>query len=354
MAFHWKWISYYPGLVHADLMIGGFFLVVAAGFLMTAVPRFTQSKSANLLEKVIAAIPSVGIILCGLLGLTFMTHLMIFLLAFSLVFFGLRRILASQFKPSPSFALAGLGVFSTLTGSFLCLWGNSLPSSVNLLARLLLLYGLPYGAILGIGTQLLPRLMGTIKLGAAATPMSSTPADDKKRKHFFIYGAILLASFLIEAFLSLQGGRLIRAVLVTGVVITYWNILQKPGSKGVMPWCLWVSSWLFVIGSWPGALVSSFQLHGAHIFFIGSVSLMIFSVATRVTLAHGGHGLEAEGKSKTLLGVVLFLLIALTARLVAPFVSGYFNHLAYASLAWIVAALLWGSQFFPKIFRRNL
>lgn len=355
-AFHWKWIAFYPGIIHAELMIGGFFLIVAAGFLMTAIPRFTQSASAGLFEKLVVLVLALAIVCSTLLGKGIWSHALIMALTGFLIFFGLRRIFRSPFKPSPSFPLVGVGVFSAFVGSAINVFSDSFSSSTIVLGRLLTLYALPLGAMLGIGSQLLPRLMGTIKYAATAaapTPLNSAAADGKKRWLFFLCGILLLATFGWEAFISSQAGRLGRALLVSVIVLIGWRIHHQPTKKGVLPWCLWGSSWMLLIGMWPGALMPQFHLHGAHIFFIGSVSLMIFSVATRVTLAHGGHGLEAEARSKTLAAVFLCLLIALTARLVAPFVDGYFNHLAYASLIWMAAAVLWLAQFLPKIILRK-
>src|SRR5690606_39790595 len=40
----------YPGRLHADLMIGGFLFLFSAGFLMTAVPRFTGAMNVTRIE----------------------------------------------------------------------------------------------------------------------------------------------------------------------------------------------------------------------------------------------------------------------------------------------------------------
>ena len=101
-----------------------------------------------------------------------------------------------------------------------------------------------------------------------------------------------------------------------------------------------------------GILSPQHFIHGAHILFIGSLSLMIFAIASRVTLAHGGHDLGLEQRSKALLVMMILLCLALVTRLLAPMSQSYFLHLALASCFWIGSLVAWGSVFLPKIFSR--
>ncbi len=44
----------YPGILHANQMIGGFLFSFVAGFLLTAIPRFIGTKSCSTSELMIA------------------------------------------------------------------------------------------------------------------------------------------------------------------------------------------------------------------------------------------------------------------------------------------------------------
>lgn len=358
IAFQLKlWVAY-PGLVHSELMIGGFFLTVAAGFLMTAIPRFTGTGSANLFEKVTVWTMAGLALVVGLADSRIMFHALVWLELVLLGVFGLRRIRGSKFTPPPSFVLVGLGLgFGLLGAGLLCVHDvTTLPSGLALFGRQLFVYGMFYGLVLGIGSQLLPRIMGThtntlLQLGP--TPMNPAARDAKKTGRFLIVGALLLVSFVLEAWLSLQAGWLLRAIVVSVVVVVAWQVYRLPAPRGVLPWCLWVSAWMLVLGGWPGAVAPSFHVHGIHMLFIGSLSLMIFSVATRVVLSHGGHDQRLELNSKALLAMLVCLIVSMATRVAAPWIGQYFSHLAYASIMWIAASLFWSAVFLPRLCRRR-
>ena len=355
---HWlKWIPAYPGQVHAEAMMGGFFLTVAFGFLMTAIPKFTGTKSATGLEKGILFFLVVSLLISSLLSARFFFHLIVLLEIIFVARFGLPRFLRAAFHPAPSFILVGLGLFSAFFGDLLFLFHDIgwLSPSFFVFAKGLFFYGMFLGLVLGVGTQLIPSIIGLGRqsLGQvqSPTPLNRPAFDQKAIARFGLYGLILFASFVLESFWDIFWGRFVRALLVTFVVLFHWRIYQTPKAKGILVWCLWLSAWMLVLGVWPGVLFSAYAVHEAHILFIGSVSLMIFGVMTRVTLAHGEHDRTPELKSRGLFLLLAFLLTALLTRLLSPFVLNYYSHLAYASLFWILAALCWMVTFMPKVIK---
>jgi uncharacterized protein involved in response to NO len=94
---------------------------------------------------------------------------------------------------------------------------------------------------------------------------------------------------------------------------------------------------------WLVAIAPRYRIDLLHVLFIGGFSLLILAVGTRVTLSHGGHGLASERSSWPLRIGVGTGLIAMLARVGAPF-SGltYFAHLAWAGILWIGGMLFWG------------
>ena len=78
---------------------------------------------------------------------------------------------------------------------------------------------------------------------------------------------------------------------------------------------------------------------------------MILMVASRVTLSHGGHGLELEKTSKTISLTAILILLAAITRISAPWVRSYESHLVYSALLWIIAVCVWAFVFLPKMFQ---
>ena len=351
IAFWLKIIPFYPAPQHSEAMIGGFLLTVAIGFLMTAVPKFTGTLSATFLEKA-----SLFVLVLGLWGASFLTerfyfHLILLLEILLLVRFALSRFLKSVFRPTPSFILVAFGIFSVLTGDILfCLHDKYLLSAGWVFfARLLVFYALFFFLVLGIGTQLVPSILGIARPQASTiqppTPLNQPTTDWRALFRFILYGILIFFSFVMEAFLNMEWGRLLRAVVVTFIMLYHWRIyLLKPLTTGILNRCLWGSAWMVVLGVWPPVLHPSFAVHGAHILFIGALSLMVFVIMTRVSLSHGGHPLTVEKKAKGLWMLLIFLGAALVTRLLAPFVQNYYSHLAYASIFWIAAAICWSAQ----------
>ncbi|MCB9707302.1 MAG: NnrS family protein [Myxococcales bacterium] len=351
-------IARYPGPLHAELMMGGFFLAVASGFLMTAVPRFTGTAKATFYETVLVCALTCLALSAAVLGASAVFHGVLTLWIGSLGVFGLSRVRHFMYTPPPSFMLVGFGLSFGFLGSIVLLFSDlalTAPLLVRL-ARQLLLYGMCLGIVLGIGSQLLPMLMGTRTrpmANVAPTLMNPIGAVRGARIMFALAGVLLLISFVIEVWVSIQWAWFLRSLLLSGITIGYWQIYRCPSERGVMAWCLWISAWMLAIGGWPGVFVSSYQLHGIHIVFIGSLSLMIFAVATRVVLSHGGYDLKAERSSKALYVMFGCFVFALGTRLAAPFSGRYFAFLDYAALMWILGVLVWSSAFLPKLWCRK-
>ena len=105
----------------------------------------------------------------------------------------------------------------------------------------------------------------------------------------------------------------------------------------------WTAHWLILISVWLVAIAPRYRIDFLHVLFIGGFTLLILAVGTRVSLSHGGHSLSLERGSWPLRIGLLSGLVAMLARVGAPFApSSYFAHLAYAGLLWIGGMLVWG------------
>jgi uncharacterized protein involved in response to NO len=80
--------------------------------------------------------------------------------------------------------------------------------------------------------------------------------------------------------------------------------------------------------------------------------LTTVSVATRVVLGHSGQVALCKKPLPFLIVSVGLLLLGLVARIGADFlptVTARNQHLVWASLACIAAAVVWGSRLLPRI-----
>jgi uncharacterized protein involved in response to NO len=65
---------------------------------------------------------------------------------------------------------------------------------------------------------------------------------------------------------------------------------------------------------WIVAAVPKYRIDFLHIMFMGTFTLLILAVGTRVVLSHGGHALKEEKKSWPIRVGLIAGLIALVAR----------------------------------------
>ncbi len=79
-----------------------------------------------------------------------------------------------------------------------------------------------------------------------------------------------------------------------------------------------------------------------HVLFILGYALITFMIATRVVLAHGGHSLQLEIRSPTLIALIFLLAMAALGR--------SFGYLALAAAMWLSAIALWFLTVGRKVF----
>lgn len=347
-AFVWVLYSFnlieYPGALHPEIMMGGFLLTFVLGFLCTAVPKFTDSFPATKMETGVAVFFTVGLFLAQVKSSIFVFRLCSFSIFVYLAFFVLRRFLSRKANPPAPFIFVGVGILSGLSGSLILLLSDFgiIHEQLFALGRLFVLQGYILSFVLGIGSRLIPSLLG----------FAPPPDQIQKSLSVRIYlglGCFFLSTFFIEAFASELFGMLLRDVVVLFIAFVPWKIYQRPKRKAIHAYGLWISCWFIVLGHVGASFFLVSKIHFMHLFYIGGLSLMTLLVATRVTLSHGGHGVAFENKSRTLYGLVfLFSLASLTRFSAGLFPYLYESHLLYAASAWIVALLWWGWLIIPK------
>lgn len=345
--FPWNLVSY-PGIRHPEIMMGGFFLCFVCGFLMTAAPKFTSSFGPTGFEQ------RISWSLIGALFLSlFSPQRLIFFLAVDATFLFLIAFMFRRFKnrksnPPDSFIFVGFGLLSGLIGSALMSLQEfyNLPSDIYQFGRLLFLQVYILYLVLGVGSRLIPALLGWAPL----------PTEKKERSSqlrlFVLLAAAFMVSYILEVWVQPWLGNLLRAIVVTLIFALFWKIHRVPQRKAIQPYFLWASAWMLLLGQWGLVFLENYRIHLLHVVFISGLALMTFMIAVRVSLSHGGHDMVIEKNSKALgLGAFLILFAGFT-RLSAGFAPGiYQSHLLYAAYTWILGLLIWGWVFLPKIVR---
>lgn len=338
------WVQY-PGQTHPDLMLGGFFLSFVCGFLMTAAPKFTSSFEPTITEQR-TAFALIAFLISAVVFFTKIYFYSIVVLIFLFLFiFLVRRFLKRQSNPPDAFLFVGVGVLVGLAGSFGLLLGYTvnLPSFFFQLSRLFFLQAYIFSLVLGVGSRLIPALLGWVE-----SPQVGT--NQKRVKLFLFLAFAFIGSYVLEAAEVGVGAQALRTLVIGYIAFRFWKIHKFPARRGVQTWWLWISAWSLLLGQSAMIFFPSYRIHILHVILVSGLALMTFMVATRVSLAHGKHDLSLEKNSKILFVGALLVSLAGFTRLSAGFAPHiYQSHLIYASYTWILGLVAWAFVFIPKM-----
>jgi uncharacterized protein involved in response to NO len=353
----------YSGRAHAFVQIEGFLYAFIAGFLLTAIPRFTGTTAPSKATQYVLA----GAVLAAAVAFelqAFAAGHALFLAAHATVIaLAARRVSRRRSAPPESFALVGIGMLAGLLAAAINVsvalgW---MPADWDLLGRRLLTEGMVLLLVLGVGGFLGPRLLGfaplpepprlTVVAAARRPPLFA----GRRVGTYLAAGLALAASVVLEYRYGLAAMALVRAAVATALILATIRPWQPPAVRTTLAWCVWSAHWLVMAGLWLAALAPAYRVDLLHVVFMGGFTLLILAVGMRVTLSHGGHGLSAERRSWPLRIGIATGLFALAARIGAAFApESFFAHLGIAALAWIVGMLFWGGHVVRLIRTRPL
>jgi len=315
-------IATYPATMHARLMIEGMLSCFIFGFLGTAgprvraVPHFEGGEVATLLALIIAAA----------LGHLLSTHALgdtLFLLALGWFASALaRRFLRREDSPPPNFALVGLGLLNGLVGAAIivfCEWTASAPTLYRLGSSLLNVAFVLF-PVLGVAPFFMRRLL-------------EMPADENGTSIARQFALAVLVGVTIELtfVLELFSANPLHGWLRCGAALVYLAMTLPLRGKSKLVTALRMSLATLPAGLALVALLPAYRISALHVLFIGSFSIAVFAVATRVVLGHSGN-LDIVQRRRWLFAAALILLIlTMIARFVADFVASRNEHLVSAA-----------------------
>ncbi len=349
--------QYYPRDFHINVMSRGFLASFVFGFLMTAIPRFTETKSANVVEIIVGLIFTLASLLVGVFGFTKFSSVLTIAQILLLALFIGRRFIHRKNNPPSSFIFVALGLMLGFFGALIDLFAAgdflSYQGKLASFGHLVGFYGMFLALIVGVGSRLFPGILGWVEIVQSQRQTYEGQSSFLRviTTDILVCLILFLGSFLVEVFFSEQGGRILRAALVQFVAIKFWRIHLKPRNKSWMSYSLIASGWTVVLGEWANSLSTSLGVDGKHIVFIGGFALMSLLVGARVTLAHG-PGLTIEKNKWPYLPVAALTILAAATRASVNLIpSLYVSHLGYAAVLWILVLVIWGLVFLPKMLR---
>ncbi|HUI27318.1 MAG TPA: NnrS family protein [Candidatus Kryptonia bacterium] len=349
------WAVYAVGLthtyscsLHGFVQMQGFMVAFALGFLLTALPRRTQTSPPSALELIALAVALIITTVGALVEAWLIAESAYAALLVVVLQFALRRLLgrAAGRRPPAAFVLIPIAVLHGLGGAALIGVSNidSAPAWTMGFGRLLVEQGVFLCLTTGVGNLVLPLVAG-------APPPADFGAAPRERWRALAYtfvGIAIFTSLLLEQLGWLRAGPLLRAaVVIVGLGGGAWRGLRKAGLHRRL---VKLSVWLIPIGLVAAGLFPDYRVPALHILFIGGFALMAFAVATHVALGH--LGLDPLGRPIAVMIAAVMFLLALAARVAADASHTYFDHLAWAAGCWLIGSLAWLIYFGPKLLRR--
>jgi uncharacterized protein involved in response to NO len=340
--------QFYPGPMHARLMIEGFLAGFVIGFLGTSLPRLLSAPPLRRWE--LRTLIALYLLTAGLhIGeqpragdAAFITLMLCFGACM------IARVRRRAELPSPGFVLVVFGYLCGVAGPALWLCGVQgwVSGNVALFGAMLLNQAFVLFLLLGVGAFLLPRFL---RLRAEGRTESSSWRHGAAFSG--IIGLILLAGYWLEACNPAAPAaaawlRGLGAIVYLAAMVPFHRQSWPPHTAAIaaqLALLALVAGLVFPL-FWPAQRVA-----GLHVVFLGGFSLITFTVATRVVLGHSGNEALFETRLPALQAAAFLLLIGAVLRAVGDFSPARSSLLSAASYLWLLAAGIWGFSILPKV-----
>lgn len=352
------WLTYAMGVTgtyscrfHGLVQMQAFMMAFATGFLLTAVPRRTQTPAVTRTEMAALATALVVSTVGAIADRWVISEIAYAGLFVLLGQFALRRFIgrAAGRRPPAAFVMVPIAALQGFAGAVLIAAAEfyGVPVWTSSLGRLMVEQGVFLCLTIGIGGLILP-IMG----GALPPPdLGSSPREAWKALAYACAGATIFASLVLEQAGFERGGPILRAMVVALGLGFGGGAWRAPGKTGLHRRLVWLATWLMPVGLIVSALWPDYRVPALHILFIGGFSLMAFGVATHVALGHLNMAQLGLGRPPVVIILGAAFIVALLARLAADASNTYFIHLGWAAAVWILGSAVWLGFFAPKLLR---
>ena len=353
-AYGWHLTTEYPGPIHARIMIEGFLTCFIIGFLGTALPRLLGATRITLGETLGFAVALLGVVVLQASGSSLGGDMVFLGILLALITGMAFRAATRRDNPPPAFLLAALGMLCALIGVTIQIILQAAspvwPAWVAPLGRLLLYQGFVLLPVMGVGAFLLPRFFGLPNRQNFPESLTLSPEWKRRASFALACGALVLASFALEALGLFRTGYGLRA---GAVVLFFYHELPLHQAKAI-PGSLALGLKIALASIPLGyALMTIFPDHALtflHVVFISGFSLMVFIVASRVIFGHSGQMGKFQASIWPVFILFTLLPLAMLTRVSSDWMPNVrFDHYAYAAIAWTVGVGIWALTILPQV-----
>lgn len=348
-------IPAYSCELHGFIQMQAFTMAFALGFLLTALPRRTQSPPPTHGELAACLSLLVTITAAGVVGgavarqvmMAGYVALLVILSRFALTrFVGAR----ARRRPPAAFVLVPIAAIQGLLGPVFVLAGPHVKGAswMYVLGRLFIEQGVFLCLIVGVGALLLPLVGGW----PPPADLGSSPRETRRAGLYVAVGLVIVASQVAESMGWMRAGPIVRGLVVALGLLVGGGAWKAPRKAGFHRRLLWLSVWLTAFGVALSGLAPTLRVASLHVLFIGGYSLMVLAVATHVTYAHV-PGLDALmlTSHRAIVWMGVLVVLAVFSRVAADLSHTYYEHLGSAALLWMLGSGIWLMFLGPKLLR---
>jgi uncharacterized protein involved in response to NO len=352
------WLLYSTGVtstysceLHGFIQTQGFMMAFAAGFLLTAVPRRTQTPPVSTSEMLALATALITTTLAAWREDWVVAQLS-YLATFAILLqFALRRFLgrAAGRRPPAAFVLIPIGVLHGIGGAVAIILGSTERADLWFIdfGKLLVEQGVFLCFVVGIGSLILPLMSGE----PPPADLGSSPRENRKAIAYAVAGAFIFVSLLLEQLGWDRGGPILRATVIAVGLAFGAGAWRRPGKPGLHRRLVWISIWMIPFGLAASAISPDYRVAALHILFIIGFGLLAFGVATHVSFGHLDMEEVGFGRPPAVIMLALMFFLAMLGRLAADASETYFEHLGWAASFWLIGTLTWLCYFGPRLLR---
>jgi uncharacterized protein involved in response to NO len=332
----------YPVLAHRYLMLNGFAASFIGGFLMTAVPRFSQTTEAKLWEVMLFFLVTVSGLYFAYQDQEARVFFISALQPLCLLMFIIPRFFKRKQNPPYTFIFIFAGLILWVVSGLGSVWSD--PEMFKHIHY----EGAVASIILGVGSRLIPGILGHVEIVSAQRAIYEKPLP--LYKVIPVPFVLLVLGFIVSYFLS-DLGEILRAFIVGLIGFWYWQLRKLPRDKSALTYCIWISAWLIVVSFLSKPFIQEGDIHVSHSFFINGIVLLSLMIATRVLQSHGPKDKSLENKKILFVITGLIVLAALTRVSAYYMPDTYLAHLAYSSVVLSLAILIWAYRYLRYVIK---
>ena len=357
-AFVAGYVTNYPGVPHARVMVEGFLASFVVGFLGTALPRLLEVPRVTLWETLGFASALIGVTALHASGRTMWGDIMFFCVLGTMVLVLGVRFLLRKDTPPPAFVLVAMGLMCALGGSFALSLTSAapgvIPPWVTPAAKLALYQGFLLLPVMGIGAFLLPRFFGLPNRQSFPESLALPEGWGGRAAFALCCGLAVLASFALEVSGEARSGYVVRTLAVIVYFFREVPVHRAGFGGGTLALGLRIALVSIPTGYICLAVFPERAFTFLHVVFITGFSLLTFIVASRVVLGHSGQSEKFRASLWPVLLMAALITLAMLTRVSADWMPRVtLSHYAYAAVVWAIGALVWAFAILPGVTRAD-